>query len=214
MTGGQVLGIVVGCLFVALIVAGVIFMKVSESKRWNNGVCADCGTIWVYDGGWCDDYNYKCLCGKHKMSSGSHRVGKHWPNKDKMLRHLDDIYFDTWYKRTKPRPLALYTAAREVLTALPEDAAEHVELGIHGDGDETPDTITLTVRGQPHLTPKFADARFRFEQKDAHVSCTYRGVFGSDTLETCEPYGPDLRALLVTSIVRVAADWGSENVAV
>ena len=209
MTGAQILGIV---LFIAAIVAGVVVMKVSEAKRWNNGTCADCGTIWLYDGGWCDDYNYKCLCGKHKMSSGSHRDPKHWPNKDRMLRHLDDLYLSTLYRRDKPRPLSLYRAVREVLVELPEDSAEHVELGVHGDGEEVPDTFTLTVRGQPHLTPKFTEARLTFETADAHVRCAYRGVDGLETLEWCQPYTDSVRRLFVTSITNTAADWGSSSV--
>ncbi len=212
MTGAQILGIVVGCLFIAAIVAGVVVMKVSEAKRWNNGTCADCGTIWLYDGGWCDDYNYKCLCGKHTMSSGSHRDPKHWPNKDRMLRHLDDLYFSTLYRRDKPRPLPLYKAVREVLTELPEAAAEHVELGVHGDGDEKPDTFTLTVRGQPHLTPKFTEARFIFEAADAHVRCSYRCVNGLEALEQAQPYTDEVRRLLVTVIETTAADWSVSSV--
>jgi len=51
---------------VGLLVAGGLWARSSEKKSWNNGICSECHTAWVYfdrdsQGG----RGYKCGCGNH-----------------------------------------------------------------------------------------------------------------------------------------------------
>lgn len=208
MSDGQTIACVVAGLFCLVLVVAFVSIYRSNNRTWNDGICKKCGTQWLYSGGYVDDYEYKCLCGKHTCSFGSYREPKPYPKKTELLRSLDDVHLGMLYQKTPPRPLELWRVARNVLQNIPADVAEYVDVHVHDADDRGPSNITFTVRGNPSKQPLFAEVKFaapddpfNTQKVIMHVRCVVPG--------NSEPgeYVETDQAAIVRLLSDVAADW-------
>lgn len=86
--------LVIVSIVILLIGAGIIVVALRERKRWNRGVCAECGTNWEYDSGWPGEGSeYVCGCGQHHIHIGVYAGANQLPipTRTLLLRYLDKL---------------------------------------------------------------------------------------------------------------------------